>query len=321
MSPVYRALRALRGLTRFKIPAHLKQRYRLIDADAEQQLANRLHDFRQAMGTPRVEGDDFQNHLCRRLSENRHQVIPWLDATRSLDGAAVLEIGCGTGGATVALAEQGARVTAIDIDPGAMAVAEHRCRLHGVEAEFVAANAAQLPASVAGRKFDFILFFASLEHMTHPERLSAMANTWKMLPSGGLWCVIETPNRLWYFDHHTAHLDFFMWLSDELAADYARFSPREDVRQLIERADDPVTALRRAGRGVSFHEFDLALGPSADLNVVSSMSLFFRRRDPALRLLWRLSQDYQFERFLSRLCPGLHPGFLQPTLYLVIRKP
>lgn len=321
-SHVYRALRALRGLTRYKIPAHLTRRYRMLDDDAQQQLADRLHDFRQStVGAPRIEDADFQNHLCRRLAENRYQVIPWLDAARSLDGAAVLEIGCGTGSATVALAEQGANVTAMDIDPEAIAVAELRCRLHGVEAEFVVANAAQLPAAIAGRQFDFVLFFASLEHMTHHERLAAMASTWKMLPSGSLWCVIETPNRLWYFDHHTAHLNFFMWLSDELAADYARFSPREDVRQLIERADDAVTVLRRAGRGVSFHEFDMALGPARDLKVVSSMPLFFRRHDPALRLRWRLSRDYDFERFLSRLCPGLHPGFLQPTLYLVIRKP
>jgi hypothetical protein len=116
-------------------------------------------------------------------------------------------------------------------------------------------------------------------------------------------------------------LNFFMWLSDELAADYVRFSPREDVRRLISQAKDPKLALRRAGRGASFHEFDLGLGDSRTLEVVSSMPLFFRQRDPALRLQWRLSREHQFERFLARLCPSLHLGFLQPTLYLLIRKP
>jgi S-adenosylmethionine-dependent methyltransferase len=112
-----------------------------------------------------------------------------------------------------------------------------------------------------------------------------------------------------------------MWLSDELAADYVRFSPREDIRRQIMPADDRRLALARAGRGVSFHEFDLTLGDSRSLDVVSSMPLFFRQRDPALGLRWRLSRERQFEHFLAGLCPGLHPGFLQPTLYLLIRKP
>lgn len=320
-TPLRRALRTLRGLTRYKIPSHLTGRFRSIDQQSHADLRARLMEFQQSVsGGADVDDGDLQNHLHRRLDDNRQQVIPWLDAAQPLMGASMLEIGCGTGSATVALAEQGAHVTAIDIDPKAIAIAEHRSRLYGVKASFFTANAAQLGELLVGQRFDFILFFASLEHMTHEERLAAMAHTWNLLPSGSLWGVIETPNRLWYFDHHTAHLNFFLWLSDELAADYARFSPRRDVRRLIEQADEPQLALRRAGRGVSFHEFDLTLGPSQNLDVVSSMPLYFRQRDPALQLQWRLSGDCKFERFLGRLCPDLHPGFLQPTLYLLIRK-
>lgn len=313
--------RTIRGITRFTIPRHLSGRYQSIAPIAIDELRRSLLQFRQVTTGCVSDDEDLQNHLFRRLEDNRRQVIPWLDAARPLDGAAVLEIGCGTGSATVALAEQGARVTAIDIDPRAIDVARDRCRLHGVEATFFAANAAELPEPILSQRFDFILFFASLEHTTHQERLAAMTRTWRMLPPGGLWGVIETPNRLWYYDHHTAHLNFFMWLSDELAADYARFSPRGDVRQAIDAADDRLLTIRRMGRGVSFHEFDLTLGPARGLDIVSSMPLFYRQRDPVLRLQWRLSRDDRFERFLARLCPDLHPGFLQPTLYLLIRKP
>lgn len=319
---VFRSLRAARGLTRFRIPAHLRKQFRQIAPQAAANLRERLLQFRQETnGGPLADDDDLENHLHRRLDDNRRQVVPWLDAARPLKGASVLEIGCGTGSATVALAEQGARVTAMDIDPRAIAVAEQRCRLHEVEAQFLAANAAELGGALAGARFDFILFVASLEHMTLPERLAAMTQAWQMLPSGGLWGAIETPNRLWYYDHHTSHLDFFLWLPDELAADYVRFSPRADVRELIAQAGDRQLALCRAGRGVSFHEFDLALAPARELDVVSSLPLFYRSRDPALRLRWRLSRDYRFERFLADLCPNLHHGFLQPTLHLLIRKP
>ncbi|HVX11784.1 MAG TPA: methyltransferase domain-containing protein [Pirellulales bacterium] len=316
-----RPLRAARNLTRFKIPLHLERRFRHLAPSATEELKTRLLEFRQAPSDRPQEDEDLHNHLFRRLAENRRQIVPWLDAAKPLEGTTILEIGCGTGSATVALAEQGARLTAIDVDPRSIAVAEERCRLHGVQATFLVANAARLDEVLSAERFDFIIFFASLEHMTHAERLAAMSHTWKMLPSGGLWCVVETPNRLWYYDHHTAHLDFFMWLSDELAADYIRFSPREDVRDQIERADDRQHALCRAGRGVSFHEFDLTLGKASELQIVSSMPLFYRRRDPALRLLWRLSDDYRFERFLARRCPQIHAAFLQPSLDIIVRKP
>ena len=44
-----------------------------------------------------------------RLVCDRMEVVPWLDATRSLRGVDILEIGCGTGVSTLALCEQGAR--------------------------------------------------------------------------------------------------------------------------------------------------------------------------------------------------------------------
>jgi 2-polyprenyl-3-methyl-5-hydroxy-6-metoxy-1,4-benzoquinol methylase len=317
-----RSLRGVRNLTRFRVPSQIERHFRPITRDAADELRSRLLRFREeTTGTPPSDDDDLKNHLSRRLEDNRRRVVPWLDAARPLRGAAILEIGCGTGSATVALAEQGAKVTAIDIDPRAIAVAERRCQLHGVEATFASANAAQMCDSISSERFDFIIFYASLEHMTHKERLAAMSDTWRMLPSGGLWGIVETPNRLWYYDHHTAHLNFFMWLPDDLAVEYARFVPREDIRGQIERAGEQQLALCRAGRGVSFHEFDLALGLAQNLDVVSSMSLFYRRRDPALRLWWRLSRDSRFESFLARLCPALHRGFLQPTLDLLIRKP
>ena len=42
------------------------------------------------------------------------------------EGMRVLEIGCGTGALTIAMAEKGAQVTAIDISPSMLAEAERR---------------------------------------------------------------------------------------------------------------------------------------------------------------------------------------------------
>src|SRR5262249_51650046 len=135
--------------------------------------------------------------------------------------------------------------------------------------EFRVANAAELPADLVQRRFDFIIFFASLEHMLLEDRLRAMQRTWAMLPGGGLWCVTDTPNRLWYFDTHTALMPFFHWLRDELARTYGRFSDRPSIRRWGHDQSRPTVEFLQLGRGVSFHEFELGLAPLRSLRVLS----------------------------------------------------
>jgi 2-polyprenyl-3-methyl-5-hydroxy-6-metoxy-1,4-benzoquinol methylase len=257
---------------------------------------------------------DLLNHLIRRLENFRRTAIPWLDEAKKLDGARILEIGCGTGSSTVALVEQGAHVTAVDISDSSIIVAKDRCKAYGLEAKFVIANATEVCELLNNEVFDFIIFWASLEHMTQEERIDSIKSTWQMLPLGGLWCLIETPNRLWYWDTHTSQLPFFMWLPDDLAKKYSAFSPREFFNASQEKRD--MQDFLRSGRGVSFHEFQLALG--AQINVVSSAN--FARRNLLWRIRWRLSIDHKYESILSRICPNIHKGFFQPTLNLIIKK-
>src|SRR5262245_12969850 len=58
----------------------------------------------------------IKDQLTERLKKFREQVVPWLNNSKLLNGASILEVGCGTGSSTVAFAEQGADVTAIDLD-------------------------------------------------------------------------------------------------------------------------------------------------------------------------------------------------------------
>jgi 2-polyprenyl-3-methyl-5-hydroxy-6-metoxy-1,4-benzoquinol methylase len=215
-----------------KVPSHLARRFTELSAAQASALAASLqtHYFpRRIWGEVALTGEqwlatpegrrDLEEHTSRRLQAFRTQVAPWLDSARALSGARILEIGCGTGASTVALAEQGASVTAIDIDEESLIVARDRCRLHGVEAEFLRLNGAATEQLPALGQFDFVIFFACLEHMTYAERLDAMRSTWSGLTPGALWCSIETPNRLWWFDEHTSFLPFYNWLPDELAFD------------------------------------------------------------------------------------------------------
>jgi S-adenosylmethionine-dependent methyltransferase len=244
-------------------------------------------------------------------------IVPWLDKAKRLKDSRVLEIGCGTGSSTVALSEQGAQVVGIDIDCDALLVARDRCKAYGVEAEFGAINAAAMSKVFGKRPFDFIIFFAALEHMTVPERLAALRDAWTMLPIGGLLVIVETPNRLWYYDGHTSMLPFFHWLPDELAFRYSQYSRRENFRELYRDLDPAAMEhFLRQGRGASFHEFDLAIKPASGLNVVSSLSTFHGWRYKPQRSLF----ERRYKSVLRHIYPNLHEGFCEDTLFLIIKR-
>ena len=272
----------------------------------------------------RAQGADAltaERSAAGRLQRDRCIVIPWLNRTRRLSSSTIVEIGCGRGASTVALAEQGATVLGIDVDADRIEIARLRCAAHGLNAEFAVANAADLATSVDDGT-SWIVFWASLEHMTISERLSALASAWRLLEPGGLLTIVETPNRLWLDDSHTSYLPYFNWLPDDLAFRYSRFSPRDGFRDVYEE-ESHATMLHflRRGRGASFHEFDLAIGPASDLDVVSCLQLDRRRRNPLRAVGWRASQAGRFEALIAGAAPSVPRAFFQPFLYLTIRKP
>jgi S-adenosylmethionine-dependent methyltransferase len=288
-------------------------------ADLEAELRTEYFN-RQSAGYLETEQGrgDLANHLTNRLETARSQIVPWLESVMHLHGARVLEIGCGTGSGTVALAERGAQVAGVDLDEGSLQVARKRCALHGVVAELHKANATSITELFGDTVFDVIIFYASLEHMVLDERLRAIADSWAMLRPGKLWCVIETPNRLWHTDTHTALLPFYHWLPDELAFKYARFSRRTNFRECYDECtDERRLHFCRRGRGVSFHELHVALGAPDAFDVVSYKNEFLAN------LGW-LRKDALSDRYvalLSELAPDVDAAFLQEYLDVILRKP
>lgn len=307
----------------FPIPHRLAQHHITIDADGldtlRASIKNNYHKGwrRESNYSKEIYDADLRAHLHERLDTDRRTVVPWLDRARRLRNMRILEIGCGTGSSTVALAEQGATVTGIDIDHDALTVAKDRCRLYGVEAELRALNATTMAGIFGTQAFDAIIFFASLEHMTIAERLAALRDAWQMLPIGGLLVVVETPNRLWYYDGHTSRLPFFHWLPDELAFQYSAFSPRENFRELYREYDATSHEhFLRRGRGMSFHEFEVAIKPATELKVLSSLSSFVRTRYK----LQRSMLERRYKAMLRSIYPRVHEGFCDDTLFLIIER-
>lgn len=311
-----------------KVPAHIARNFiTLPDSDLEIIKASLVQNFFSREPNDHLSTDvgkkGLLDHLTVRLERDRKLAIPWLDSARRLKGAKVLEIGCGTGASTVALAEQGAEVTAIDIDEKALLDAKTRCEVYGLSVDFHLMNSTEVARVFSKGAFDFIIFWACLEHMTHEERMIAMKDTWDMLPPGGLWCVADTPNRLYCYDAHTSLLPFFFWLPDDLAIKYARFSPRriyKDSFLQYNGENEHLLEFLRWGRGLSYHEFELTMKPLDQLNIVSCMSIYHRRRGIFSFLRSKVSSAHRYESFFHKLFPAVHRGFLGPSLDLIIQK-
>ena len=109
-----------------------------------------------------------------------------LDALGPLDGASVLELGCGAGDLSVELLRCGARLTAIDISPGMVELA--RSRAGG--ASFVVAPAEEtgLPAA----SFDLV---AGKWVLHHVDVAAAAREVQRLLRPGGRAVFFENQDR------------------------------------------------------------------------------------------------------------------------------
>lgn len=105
---------------------------------------------------------DLNGLAIDRVKFDRRTYIPWINSFIPLKDSSILEIGAGTGASTVALAEQGATVTGIDILEQGLAVAKDKCRMFGLQAHLMVENILDYSPPTA-QCYDAVIFFASLE--------------------------------------------------------------------------------------------------------------------------------------------------------------
>jgi 2-polyprenyl-3-methyl-5-hydroxy-6-metoxy-1,4-benzoquinol methylase len=266
------------------------------------------------------------SELRKRLYWFKNRYTPWLNSVLPLQGIKILEIGAGTGCATIPLLEAGANVTAIDLTDG-IQLCQLRAELHGVDqrASFRKLNAADIGSAFAGSSFDMIAYFASLEHMTYEERSSSLRAAWSLLAPGQFLTICDTPNRLWYYDDHTARQNFFHWLPDKVAIAYAARTPRKGFNVDFSHDrdhDGGVNRLWRWGRGISYHDLEIALEVDASTLEVHGEWQYRREKvDPQWWAeTWMNSKDGQYHKFLRLIEPRLPVAFLESELALMIRR-
>ncbi|CAL9294264.1 MULTISPECIES: class I SAM-dependent methyltransferase [unclassified Streptomyces] len=99
----------------------------------------------------------------------------------------VLDAGCGTGSLALLLAEDGHRVTGVDLAPGMVARAEEKFAAAGVPGRFLVGDAARPP--VGEERFDVVL----VRHVvwTLPDPGAALRAWTGLLREGGLLVMVE----------------------------------------------------------------------------------------------------------------------------------
>jgi 2-polyprenyl-3-methyl-5-hydroxy-6-metoxy-1,4-benzoquinol methylase len=119
-----------------------------------------------------------------RTRQSFLEANPWLvddfDFTRYRDHA-VLEVGCGAGGAACHLAMSGARITAVDLTRQATRLTRRHAQLAGVAVDVAQMDAEQL--AVPDQTFDDVFSWGVLHHSSNTEK--AVAEVSRVLRPGG----------------------------------------------------------------------------------------------------------------------------------------
>jgi S-adenosylmethionine-dependent methyltransferase len=267
---------------------------------------------------------DVEDHTRKRFDEIMAWFIPWLSHYRPLKDSTVLEVGCGTGSTSAALALNARHVDGYDIDAISVEAARRRLKIMGLDNARLHNGPPDLLLEEMQRNHskdgvDCVVLFAVLEHQLYEERIATLRTVWDLLRPGGHLVVADTPNRLIWHDFHTTWLPFFNLLPDEIAVQYATRSPREDMLRDVRQAQEvssraALKKLARLGRGVSFHEFELAIGDLSD-RVVGDGFDPEPRRYLGISLETRLLYTYIRAKGLN-----VPPGFARDTLEIILQK-
>lgn len=139
-----------------------------------------------------------------------------------------LDFGCGIGSSTFAIARLGYPVVGVELIRDALKMGRMLSEAYGVtdSVKFVETEKTyELPFQDC--EFDAVMASGVFEHIKPEERKKHLLECWRVLKPGGVFYVVDSPNRAWPLEAHTTGLPFVHWLPLKLGCMLAkRFSKR-----------------------------------------------------------------------------------------------
>ena len=181
--------------------------------------------------------------------------LEWIARHAALEGAAVLDVGCGGGILTEAMAQRGARVTGIDLSDKALRVAELHLHESKLSIEYLGTSVEDYAAS-RPETFDVVTCMELLEHV--PDPASMVAACARLVRPGGqvFFSTINRNPKSYLFA--VVGAEYVLGLLPKGTHDYTRFiKPSElarwsraaglQVDELIGMTYNPITRRYRLG--------------------------------------------------------------------------
>ncbi len=208
----------------------------------------------------------------RPLHEINPLRLDWIRQHVDLAGSRALDIGCGGGILTEAMAEAGAEVMGIDMAEAPLSVARLHQMESGAEVEYEQTTAEELASRQAGQ-FDVVTCLEMLEHVPSPSRVIASAA--ELVKPGG-HVVFSTINRNpKSFLFAIVGAEYVLKLLPAGTHEYQKFIKPSELEGWARTAG----LQHKASIGLHYNPLtrEYSLGPNVDVNYL----MYFQRPEAA----------------------------------------
>ncbi len=204
----------------------------------------------------------------RPLHEINPLRLDWIRQFVELDGARALDVGCGGGILTEAMAANGAVVTGIDMAEKPLGVAKLHQVESGANVDYVRTTAESMAAQHAGQ-FDVVTCLEMLEHVPSPSQV--IAATAELVRPGGhvFFSTINRNPKSFLFAIVGA--EYVLKLLPAGTHEYQNFIRPSELEEWARTAG----LAHRASVGLHYNPFtrEYSLGPNVDVNYL----MYFQR--------------------------------------------
>ena len=177
----------------------------------------------------------------RPLHEINPLRLEWINALAPVAGKRVLDVGCGGGILTEAMANKGASVKGIDLSEKALKVAELHSLESGVKVSYELISAEDLAAREPGQ-YDVVTCMEMLEHVPDPSAVVKACAT-LVKPGGNLFFSTLNRNPKSYL-FAIIGAEYVLGLLPRGTHDYAKFIKPSELSQFARNASLEVKALK-----------------------------------------------------------------------------